>query len=155
FCSQVCRISSTDSFAGGGRMFSRLFSWMTCPLLLWLSFLAMKADAQQTDEKPAYSESVASDVANLRNQAGRGDAMAEYRLGWLYMTGTEVSLNYMEAAKYLQAAAYQGLSDAEFLVAYLYEHALGVPRDYGKALGYYAAAARMGNLASANNLADM
>src|SRR5690349_9219496 len=107
-------------------MYPRLFSLTTCLHLLCLCLLGMPVDAQQSEKRPAYSENVGSDIANLREQAGRGNAMAEYRLGRLYMTGTGVSLNYPEAAKFLRAAAEQGLTEAEVVLGYLYENGKGV-----------------------------
>ncbi len=92
-------------------MYSRPFSLTTCPILLWLCLLAV--DAQQSENRSTYSQNVKLDVANLRSHAARGDAMANYQLGHLYMTGTGVSLDYGEAAKFLHAAAEQGLPEAE------------------------------------------
>jgi TPR repeat protein len=85
------------------------------------------------------------DISPLQEQARGGDARAEYLLGWSYMTGTGVSQNYVEAAKYYWQAAAQNSSDAEFSLGYLYEPGKGVPRDYQQAVVYYTAAARQGH----------
>ena len=106
-------------------------------------------------ENQVELDKTGSEVSYLRDQAGRGDAMAAYRLGRLYMTGTGVPSDYKEAAKYLHAADEQGLTKAKVVLGYLYENGKGVPRDYRRAFEYYAAAARQGDLTAANNLAAM
>jgi len=136
-------------------MYSRLFSLATCLFLLWLCPLALIVDAQQREKGSTNSESVAPDIANLRDQASRADAMAEYRLGRVYMKGTGVPVDYKEAAKYLYAADEQGLTEAKAVLGYLYENGKGVPRDYRRAFDYYAAAAKQGDVTAANNLAAM
>src|SRR5215467_13271270 len=137
-------------------MNSEPFLSIACLSVFWLSFFAVDAKAQEANGGPVPDlDNMASEVSNLRDQAGRGDAMAEYRLGRLYMSGTGVTPDYKEAAKYLHAAAEQGLPEAETVMGYLYESGKGVPRDYRKAFDYYAAAAKKGNLTAANNLGVM
>lgn len=134
-------------------MYSRPFLLITCLTVLWLCFFAVAAEAQDSNKDPAPKrETIGSEVSYLRNQAARGDAMANDQLGHLYMTGTGVSLNYAEAAKFLHAAAEQGVTEAEFALGYLYEHGKGVPQDYRKAFAYYTTATRKGNLTATNNL---
>jgi len=79
-----------------------------------LSFLAIGAKAQDGNREPLpHLDKIGTEVSYLHEQAARGDAMANYKLGRLYMAGTAVSLNYAEAAKFLHAAADQGLPEAE------------------------------------------
>jgi len=137
-------------------MHSPRFSWIASLALLWFCLFALAGEAQQGKEELApHRNIIGSDVAHLRDQAGRGDAMAEYQLGKLYMSGKGVSSNYLEAARYLREAADKGIAQAEVVLGYLYEQGKGVPRDYRIALGYYAAAERQGDLTAANNLAAM
>src|SRR5580765_8171793 len=118
-------------------MHSRIPLIMCLPVLC-AYFLVIATDAQQTNGEPAADrEQIESEVSYLRNQAAGGDAMANYQLGHSYMTGTGVSLNYSEAAKFLHAAAEQGLTEAEVVLGYLYENGRGVPRDYRRAFDYY------------------
>ena len=131
------------------------FSLTACLLLLWLFFSSPTAEANQSEKGTASPENVGSDVAKLRDQADGGDAIAEYRLGSLYMTGMVVTSDYKEAARYMHLAAEQGLPEAETVMGYLYENGKGVPRDYRKAFDYYAAAAKRGDLTAANNLGVM
>jgi TPR repeat protein len=141
---------------GEDLMYSRLLLSISCLSVLWLSFSGVVAKAQDGNADPIpYVDKLRLEVSNIRDQAGRGDAMAEYRLGRLYMTGTGVTSDYKEAAKYLHAADEQGLPEAKVVLGYLYENGKGVPRDYRRAFDYYAAAARQGDLTAANNLAAM
>src|SRR5690242_18881159 len=102
-------------------MSPRLLSFTSCLLLLSFCLLVAAVDAQQSEIELANSQNLSSEVSNLRNQASRGDAMAEYKLGRLYLTGTGVSVSYIEAARYLRLAAEQGLPAAEMVLGYLYE----------------------------------
>ncbi|MGA9978537.1 MAG: hypothetical protein WBQ08_07880, partial [Candidatus Sulfotelmatobacter sp.] len=79
----------------------------------------------QTEERIAGEKKVQADLSSLQQQAGHGDARAEYLLGRAYMTGTGVSQNYVEAARYYRQAAAQALPDAEFALGYLYEQGKG------------------------------
>src|SRR5262249_38714117 len=124
--------------------------------LLSFSFLEVDAKAQEGNGEPVPDlNKISSEISNLRDQASRGDAIAEYRLGRLYMTGRGVTPDYKEAAKYLHLAAEQGLPEAETVMGYLYENGKGVPRDYRTAFDYYAVAAKRGDLTAANNLGVM
>src|ERR1051325_5201029 len=138
----------------GDLMYSRPFFSISClSVMLWLSFFLIGANAQQDTGEPfPHLDKIGSEVSKLRDQAGRGNAMAQYQLGRLYLSGTGVSSNSAEAATYLRLAAEQGLVDAEVLLGYLYENGTGVPRDYRRAVDYYASAASRGDLTAANNL---
>ena len=112
-------------------MNSEPFLSIACLSVFWLSFFAVDAKAQEGNGGPVPDlDNMASEVSKLRSQAGRGDAMANYQLGNSYMKGRGVSLDYSEAAKYLRAAAEQGLPEGEVALAYLYEHGEGVPRTW-------------------------
>jgi len=63
----------------------------------------------------------------------------------VYYTGTGVTLNYSEAAKWLQKAAEQGYARAQIDLAYLYEQGKGVPLDYVSAYAWYKLAVAGGD----------
>jgi TPR repeat protein len=58
----------------------------------------------------------------------------------MYYTGTGVSLDYSEAAKWLRGAAEDGYARAQLDLGYLYEQGKGVPLDYVTAYMWYKAA---------------
>ena len=66
------------------------------------------------------------DSSSLKQNAERGDAKAQYQLGWSYMTGAGMAQDYQEAARWYRESAAQGYPDAEFGLGYLYEQGNGV-----------------------------
>jgi TPR repeat protein len=63
----------------------------------------------------------------------------------MYYTGTGVTLDYSEAAKWVQKAAEQGFARAQIDLAYLYEQGKGVPLDYVSAYAWYKLAVAGGD----------
>src|SRR5690242_15664707 len=118
----------------------------TVTLLAGVWFCSLTNVAQgQTNAGPMRSgETGQADLSSLMQKAQSGDVKAEYLLGWSYMSGTGVSQDYQEAARWYGEAAVQGSADAEFGLGYLYEQGKGVGRDYRQALAYYTAAAKQG-----------
>jgi hypothetical protein len=55
----------------------------------------------------------------------------------MYYSGTGVTLDYLEAAKWVQRAAEQGYARAQIDLGYLYEQGKGVPLDYVSAYTWY------------------
>jgi uncharacterized protein len=74
-------------------------------------------------------------IPNLREQADSGNVVAQSLLGTCYLDGIDVEIDYMEALRYLTAAANQGAARARFNLARMYEQGLG------KAIGLYELAA--------------
>ncbi len=72
-------------------------------------------------------------------------------IGAMYLRGSMVPQNFLEAKKWLDQGARQGSMAACTDLAYLYYHGLGGERDYEKALALYEQAALQGDvLAQAN-----
>jgi len=134
-------------------MNSRAFFLVTSLAVLWFCIFTTGAEALQ--QAVGNTKSPQVDIPSLQQQADRGDAKAKYQLGWSYMTGTGVTQNFAEAAKYYRQAAAQSSPDAEFALGYLYEQGKGVLRDYRHAVVYYTAAAGQGHLTAENNLGSM
>ena len=53
------------------------------------------------------------DLSDLKAQAEKGDAQAQYNLGVIYYFGQGVAQNYAEALKWIRKAADQGQVDAQ------------------------------------------
>ena len=69
-----------------------------------------------------------------REQAERGDALAQYVVGLNYFLGDKaVSQDYTEAAKWLQKSAAQGHSGAQYMLGSMYANGLGMPQDVVRA----------------------
>src|SRR6266478_1681774 len=63
----------------------------------------------------------------------------------MYYTGTGVTLDYSEAAKWVRKAAEQGYARAQIDLGYLYEQGKGVPLDYVSAYTWYKLAVAGGD----------
>ena len=50
----------------------------------------------------------ADDITTLKSRAERGNAEAQYELGWMYVNGDGVPQNYRTAMKWYRLAAEQG-----------------------------------------------
>ena len=61
--------------------------------------------------------------------AERGDASAQFYLGFMFESGRGVPQNYTEAAIWYRRAAEQGHGPAQYELGLLYDRGQGVPRD--------------------------
>ncbi|MFV9615357.1 MAG: hypothetical protein ACNYZG_05330 [Gammaproteobacteria bacterium] len=81
----------------------------------------------------------------LRPLAERGDADAQYNIGWMYMNGYGLRVNDRLALEWWNKASDQGHTDASFSIAMLYDLGDGdVPKDSKKAIDYYLIAVKEG-----------
>ena len=88
-------------------MNSRTFLLVTSPAIVWFCVFTAGAEPLQNAKPIGDTKNPQVDISSLQQQARQGDAKAEYLLGWSYMTGTGVSQNFVEAAKYYRQAAAQ------------------------------------------------
>jgi len=65
--------------------------------------------------------------------ADRGDAKAQFGLGWMYVNGKGVLKDDKEAVKWYQKAADQGHAKAQFNLALMYLKGKGVPKNMTQA----------------------
>jgi TPR repeat protein len=66
----------------------------------------------------------------------------------MYCRGEGVSLDYRQAADWLQKAAEQNYRLAQANLGFLYQNGLGVPLNYGEAYEWFTLAANSGIAAS-------
>ena len=69
--------------------------------------------------------------------AERGDADAQFGLGYMYDNGEGVLQDYEEAAKWYRKAAEQGNAYAQYNMGVSYEQGQGVPQDSKEAFKWY------------------
>ena len=81
-------------------------------------------------------------LAKTEAAAKRGDAQAQYELGWAYWQRDD----YLQALPLLKAAAAQGQVDAEYLLGMAYLNGRGTVQDYRAALEQFTKAAHGGNM---------
>ncbi len=80
----------------------------------------------------------------LEQQANQGDALAQLRLGSLYLTGQGVEVDEALAAELVRKSADQGQPDAQILLAELYREGKGVQKDPEQTLRWMTLAAEQG-----------
>ena len=120
-----------------------VFRAILCAALL----LAVAAPARAGwDEAVAAYErgDHAAAVRALRPLAERGDARAQYNLGFMYKKGQGVPQDFAEAVRWYRKAAGQGIAEAQNWLAFMYDNGQGVPRDYAEAARWYRKAADQG-----------
>jgi hypothetical protein len=77
--------------------------------------------------------------------AERGDAEAQYHLGWLYANGNGLKVDTRQAVAWWRRAAEQGHADAEFAMGLAATTGDGMERDLNEAVRWYGLAAQQGH----------
>lgn len=77
--------------------------------------------------------------------AEKGDARAQYNLGFLYANGQGVGQDFTRALAWYTLAAEQGFAPAQFNLGVMYSSDEGVPPDHAAALKWYHKAAGQGD----------
>src|SRR5437667_1616860 len=80
----------------------------------------------------------------IKTEAERGDADAEYELGRRYYTGDGTPKDLVEAVKWVRKAADHGLAIAQGALGAHYFYGEGVPKDNTEAVKWYRKAAEQG-----------
>ena len=101
--------------------------------------------------KIAYEEQVEQSIQNLGGpgddftKANAGDAVAQYRLGNVYLYGTQFEKqDYAEAMKWFSKSAEQKYAPAEYQVGRMYANGFNVREDKKEAVKWYQKAADSG-----------
>jgi hypothetical protein len=82
----------------------------------------------------------------MKPLAERGNADAQYNIGWMYMNGYGLRVNDSLALKWWNKASSQGHTDASFSIGMLYSLGDGkVAKDSKQAIDYYLLAAKAGH----------
>ena len=85
-------------------------------------------------------------LKNLRTNAEKGDAEAQFNLGYMYYNGRGVPQDYAEALKWYRKAADQGDANAQCNLGNMYFWGDGTEKDYEEALKWKRKAADQGNV---------
>ncbi|MBD5355428.1 MAG: sel1 repeat family protein [Bacteroides sp.] len=78
--------------------------------------------------------------------ADKGDAEAQFEIGYMYVTGRGVPKDYTIGIDWYRKAAENGSSNAQNSLGYMYMQGVGVIQDYGEARKWLEKAASQGNL---------
>ncbi len=102
-------------------------------LIVGLAVGCAGGDGDSGDESATRSAFERGDFAaaydELAPLAESGDADAQCKVGFLYLNGQGVPLDYTEADKWLRQSAQQGYAEAQFHLAMNYDLGRGVPKD--------------------------
>src|SRR5262249_28345795 len=91
----------------------------------------------------------------FRKAADKGNADAQFRMGYGYLMSRGVPLNYTLARSWLQKSADQGNANAQFALGAMYDEGLGGAKNGETAKRLYEAAARQGHEVAKERLAQL
>jgi TPR repeat protein len=95
---------------------------------------------------------VSSKFQEYKTGAERGDAEAQFNLGFCYDDGRGVKKDYGEAVKWYRKAAEQNYAPAEFNLGYCYANGQGVRKDKEEAVNWFRKAAEQNYAPAQSNL---
>ncbi len=98
---------------------------------------------------------VQREIRNLRNLAKRGNARAQFQLGFIYFNGYGVTKSYEKAFDLFKQAAEKGHALAQFNLGFMYYHGEGVIQNFEMAVHWYEKAAKQGHPNAQFNLGVM
>ena len=101
--------------------------------------------AWRTHESSARMKQRDEALHRYRDQASRGDALAEALLARMYSDGDGVPQDYAQALTLYRKSADQGSRAGEAGLGSMYYYGLSVPVDYAAAFQWYRRAAAQGN----------
>lgn len=84
------------------------------------------------------------EVEDLRQQADRGDAGAQFRLGWCLENGYGVDQNSHDAFRLYSLSAMQSYPESLLALATFHAYGITVPQNYAEATRLYQHAAELG-----------
>ena len=98
--------------------------------------------------KPTMPETRTINIEDTLKAADRGDAQAQYDMGFLYSRGLEgkVEKDDVKSAKYYRLAAEQGFMLAQHNIGCCYATGRGVAKDYAEAQKWFVLAAEQGDM---------
>lgn len=130
---------------GRRRTGAAVLAFMLCLVSASAPRAADTGDISLGDAISAYrSGKHAKAYRGFSKLAANGDAIAQYNLGVMFLTGQGVKKNRRRSVKLHRKAAEQGLAVAQHGLAILYYRGQGVRRSYAKAAKWFRAAAEQG-----------
>lgn len=95
-------------------------------------------------------------LSHYLSAANKNYTIAQYNTGVLYADGSKnIQQNNIEAVKWFQMAASQGLNVAQTYLGFMYFNGLGIQQNYFEAEKWYRKAAEQGDEVGQNNLGDL
>ncbi len=129
------------------------FFWKKAAAVICVAILSGSAILCWLHNDKAKATRIALRANELRSNAEKGSAGAQYSLGQMYFYGEGVPKNYAQAERWYYEAAEQGHAKAQYDVGYMYNLGLGVSQNYEEAARWYRKAADQGDARAQVNLA--
>ena len=105
-----------------------------------------------------YADTCTDEVVDLSKcliKAQKGDAEAQYYLGWIYRQGKLVSQDYRKAVEWYEKAALKGHAQAQTWLGVMYELGWGVKEDNQLAAQWYRKSANQDDTLAQLRLASL
>ena len=135
------------------------FVFLFCSLLLSSLAVAGTDDFQalfkELDSQKVGEPNFKEAAKLYREEAEKGDALAQTRLAWQYREGKGVRQDFKQAAFWYQKAADQGYAEAQYNIGMMYYFGNGVSQNYAQAAIWTRKAAEQGNADAQYNLGVM
>ena len=110
-------------------------------------------DTELAAGNEAYeAQSYESAIKHFRKAAEKGNAEAQFKLGYCLYQGLGMEQDYAEAVKWFRKAAEQGLVEAQFNLGLCFYQGQGTEQDYAEAGNWFRKAAEQGLAEAQSNL---
>lgn len=136
FCFSILLLLLLRNILGYMAIVIALISLLATPIA-WAGF----EEGLAAYKKGNYAEA----LREIMPLAKKGNALAQYNLGFMYDQGKGVPQDYQEAVMWYRKAAEQGQAGAQFSLGLMYDQGQGVPQDYQEAVIWYRKAAEQGH----------
>jgi len=126
-----------------------LITFKMSPFMLFLALIISSGAFSQSKFDQGYEAARAGNyqraVALWQPLAEKGDASAQYTLGWMFESGQGVKQSYQQAILWYRKAANQGDVAAQYVLGTMYKKGTGVTQDSQQALAWFLKAAHQGD----------
>ncbi|MCF8082246.1 MAG: trypsin-like peptidase domain-containing protein [Deltaproteobacteria bacterium] len=109
-------------------------------------------NAKNEEQRTPISQVSRLQFENCRQAAEQGDVRAQFELACMYLNGSGVIKNELEAAKWFRKAAERGEPSSQFNLGLMYLKGIGVLRDHANAAKWFRKAAEQGHVRAQYNL---
>ena len=119
-------------------------------VLLFTAITAWAGDVEDADaalDKKDY----ATALKKYKSAALKSDAVAQHKLGVMYVEGQGVIQDYAEAVRWFKLAAAQGIGSAQYNLGAMYANGQGVTQNYARSHMWSNLAAAGGNTGAVKN----
>lgn len=143
------------AFTGLGSTLVRCRTFLLCVVLSTLLMAPGAAGPFEDGWAAALRRDYTTAYYFWRPLAEQGDAIAQFLVGEMYLSGAGVEQDDVEALRWLRRAADKNDADAQFEVGAMYHNGRGKERNVYEAVRWYRLAAENGEARAQTNLGAM